>query len=57
TTVTVGDGPRGVAITPDGLFAYVTNQYSNNVSVIDTSSNTVIATVLVDSRPAGIAIK
>nr|WP_257205711.1 hypothetical protein [Bacillus cereus] len=44
-------------MTPDGLFAYVTNQYSNNVSVIDTSSNTVIATVLVDSRPAGIAIK
>src|SRR5687767_7723555 len=36
TTVTVGDGPIGVAITHDGAFAYVTNAGSNNVSVIET---------------------
>ncbi len=37
--------PRGVAITPDGAFAYVTNGASNTVSVIATASNTVVATV------------
>jgi YVTN family beta-propeller protein/parallel beta-helix repeat protein len=45
-----------VAITPNGAFAYVTNQLSNNVSVIDTSANTVVATVAVGSLPRGVAI-
>jgi uncharacterized protein (TIGR03437 family) len=36
--------------------AYVANFGSNNVSVIDTSSNTVIATVMVGSQPQGIAV-
>ena len=31
--------PFGVAITPDGTRAYVTNQESTNVSVIDTAIN------------------
>src|SRR6266481_5670882 len=38
-TVPVGSGPVAVAITPNGAFAYVTNQSSNNVSVIDTTTN------------------
>ncbi len=37
--------PLGVAITPDGAFAYVANNGSNTVSVIETASNTVVATV------------
>src|ERR1041385_4016517 len=42
-------------ITPDGARAYVSNALSNNVSVIDTSTNTVVATVPVenDPRPLG----
>lgn len=44
-TVGVGKHPYGVAITPDGSRAYVTNLESYNVSVIDTSSNTVVATI------------
>ena len=35
-TVGVGTCPYGVAITPDGTRAYVTNFCSNSVSVIDT---------------------
>jgi YVTN family beta-propeller protein len=35
--------------------AYVTNQDSNDVSVIDTASNTVIATIPVGHRPQGLA--
>src|SRR2546426_3725021 len=37
-------------------FAYVANAASNSVSVIDTASNTVVATVGVGSRPFGVAI-
>jgi YVTN family beta-propeller protein len=33
--------PGGVAITPDGQHVYVTNFASNNVSVIDTATDTV----------------
>src|SRR5713101_797837 len=40
---TVGVGKSGVAITPDGTRAYVSEL--NSVSVIDTTSNTVVATV------------
>jgi YVTN family beta-propeller protein len=46
--IPVGARPSGVALTPDGKRAYVTNEASPNpgsVSVIDTSSNTVIATI------------
>src|SRR5260221_12746942 len=37
-------------------FAYVTNIFANTVSVIDTASNTVDATVAVGSIPFGVAI-
>ncbi len=37
-------------------FAYVTNEGFNNVSVIDTATNTVVAAVPVGSRPRGVAI-
>ena len=44
TAITVGNFPYGVAVTPDGTQAYVTNGVSNTVSVIATASNTVVAT-------------
>ena len=47
STVAVGSGPIGVAITPDGASAYVVNFNSDNVSVINTATNTVDATVAV----------
>jgi len=45
TTIPVGTQPHGVAVTPDGAFAYVSNFYENSASVIDTASNTVVDTV------------
>ena len=39
-----------------GPFAYVANSNSSSVSVIDTASNTVVATVGVGNRPIGVAI-
>lgn len=56
-TIPLGEGtanPIKVAITPDGSLAYVTNLGSNNVSVINTSTNTVLATIPVGSEPYGI---
>jgi YVTN family beta-propeller protein len=55
-TVPVGNLPIGVAITPDGAFAYVANAFGSTVSVIDTSTNTVVATVRVGPLPTGVAI-
>ncbi len=39
------DGPRGVAFSPDGTKAFITNAYSDTVSVIDTASRSVVATI------------
>jgi YVTN family beta-propeller protein len=67
-TIPVGAAPGGIAITPDGAnpyeqddrrhqpLAYVTNAADFTVSVIDTASNTVVATIPVGSFPNGVAI-
>jgi YVTN family beta-propeller protein len=45
-----------VAVTPDRSRVYLTNFCSSSVSVIDTASNTVVATVGVGVCPLGVAI-
>src|SRR6266849_7651759 len=55
-TIPVGNYPAGVAITPNGAFAYVANFNSNSVSVIDTATNNVTGTVSVGTGPWDIAI-
>src|SRR4029077_5292044 len=44
TPITVGNNPLGIAITPAGK-AYVANFSDNTISVIDTSTNAVTATL------------
>ncbi len=44
-TISVGEAPLGVEITPDGAFAYVANFGGASVSVIDTATRTVTATI------------
>ena len=58
TTITtgIGDGPYGVVTHPTQPRVYVVNENSNSVSVIDTSTNSVIATIPAGSGPAGVAI-
>jgi len=51
-----GNQPNGIAITPDGKSVYVSNYLSNNVSVIDTGTNTVLSSINVGNEPGGIAI-
>ncbi|PYX60268.1 MAG: hypothetical protein DMG76_03360, partial [Acidobacteria bacterium] len=58
-TISLGtnQNPFGVAITPDGTRAYVTINFPNNVvAVIDTATNTVLATIPVGVGPIGVAI-
>jgi YVTN family beta-propeller protein len=54
-TITVGQSPWGIAITPDGTRAYVANS-SGTISVIDTSTDTVITTIVDNDLPFGVAI-
>jgi YVTN family beta-propeller protein len=42
--------------TPCAVLAYVSNADSNSVSVIDTSDNTVVATVVVGNSPFGVVV-
>ena len=55
-TITVGNRPLEVAVSPDGSRAYVANQSSGNVSVIDTAADSVVATIAVGLNPYGVAV-
>jgi YVTN family beta-propeller protein len=67
-TIPVGLAPSGITITPDATYsyeqgnrhheplAYVTNAADNTVSVIDTATNKVLATIPVGQDPTGVAI-
>jgi YVTN family beta-propeller protein len=54
-TVPVGVLPSAVAVSPDGRWVYVANEYSGSVSVIDTASNQVSVTVIVGGAPSSLA--
>jgi YVTN family beta-propeller protein len=55
--ITVGNGPLGIAITPDGRRAYVANSAfgSTDVSIIDLEGEEPTRTVKVGSRPFDVA--
>jgi YVTN family beta-propeller protein len=53
-TIPVGSVPLAVAVSPDGKHVYVANSGSNNVSVIDTATNTLEVTVPVGSGPRAV---
>ncbi len=54
--ITVQTDPAGVAITSNGRFAYVVNDGSGTVSVINTSSYAVIKNITVQTDPYEVAI-
>jgi len=44
-TIVVGEGPRCIAISPNGKRVYVTNGEDGTVSVIDTTTLAVVTTI------------
>ncbi len=54
--VKVGIEPQSVAISPDDKFAYITNQGSKSVSVVDLSSKSEVTQIPVGAEPYGIAL-
>ena len=55
-TVSVGEGPVGIAVNPNTNMIYVVNQISNTASVIDGKTNAVIKNIQTGMNPAGIAV-
>ncbi|HEY5841655.1 MAG TPA: YncE family protein, partial [Mycobacterium sp.] len=55
STVDVGDGPFGVAVSPDGTRVYVANHGDDTVSVLDGDGG-VVSTVDVGEGPVGVAV-
>jgi YVTN family beta-propeller protein len=51
-----GFSPVGVAVTPDGSKVYVANVGAHAVLVIDTATNTVIATILDGGGPVAFGV-
>ncbi len=54
--IQVGFFPVNVAITPNGAGVYVANAGANSVSVINTGTNTLVATIPVGSNPVNLAV-
>jgi YVTN family beta-propeller protein/cysteine-rich repeat protein len=54
-TIGVGEAPWGVAWSPGGERAFVTNREGRSVTVIDAVARTVLATIPVGPEPLGIA--
>ena len=59
-TIPVGQRPSGIAVTRAGSFAggefvYVANREDDTVSVVDTTTDLVLATILVGNGPKGVA--
>jgi YVTN family beta-propeller protein len=55
-TIPVSGYPHGLAVTPDGKYVVVANTTGKTLSVIETSSNTVVATVQGEQYPNDVLI-
>jgi YVTN family beta-propeller protein len=56
STVTVGNGPVGVTVAPDGKHVYVANTVDNTVSVITTATGAVAAPIAVGAHPIAVTL-
>lgn len=55
-TIGAGDAPHGIVADASGKFVYVTNLLSEDVSIIDATTNREVARVKVGEMPNGISI-
>jgi YVTN family beta-propeller protein len=54
--IAVGNDPRGIVVTPDQKYLYVTNYGDDTVSVINLTTNVVDKTISVGDGPFGISV-
>jgi YVTN family beta-propeller protein len=54
--IKVGTQPHSVVVSHDGNLAYVSNQWSDNVSVVDLTTGDISATLATSGGPAGMVI-
>jgi YVTN family beta-propeller protein len=55
-TIEVGNGPLGVAVSPNGSRVYVANNWDGTISVIDAASNAVVDTVAAANCATAVAV-
>jgi YVTN family beta-propeller protein len=55
-TIPVGEKPSAIAADTERREVYVTNEESNNLSIISAASDSVVSTVEVDNRPTGVTV-
>ena len=55
-TISVGNSPLSIVVSPDNASAYVVNYGSNSVSIIDTGTNMITTNITVGGLPVGSAI-
>jgi YVTN family beta-propeller protein len=55
-TLRGGNGPAGLAITPDDKFLYIVNSYSSNISIIDLEQKTETRRLRAGNNPVGAGI-
>ena len=56
TITGVGDGPLGLALTPDGAYLYAALFDDGLVAIYETSNNTLVKTIPVGNGPWGVAV-
>jgi len=56
TIENVGNGPVGLALTPDGAYLYVALMDDDGVAIIQTSNDTLVSTVNTGAEPWGVAV-
>jgi len=52
----VGERPWGIAVSPDGRTLYTANGPTNDVSVVDLASQTVVKKIKVSGGPWGVIV-
>jgi YVTN family beta-propeller protein len=58
-TIVIGDTatkPTGIAISPNGRYAYVANGRANKVTIIDVPARAIVGAIAVGQRPWGVAL-
>ena len=53
--IPVGFLPVGVSVSPDGRYAYISNNAGSTISIIDTVSRAVVGSISVPTGPLGVA--